>query len=209
MDKFLDVQEAKNRLISELAKITGFKYLKSGVLKKTVKDIVFEINFFSSKWNCYGQNVEVNADFRVVYKKFGKMPSSRCNIVAGTGYHPKEGYWYDITTEGKLSQVVNILGKRLNETAVDLANRFEENYEEAVKYLLNEKYEEYDVEIDFVADVLGQKIIKDKVKEICAGLTDEDKEEIERYRNGAKDKVWMLNRCNLKYIVDNNLDANF
>ena len=55
MEDMLNVAEAKTRLIQELSEITGFKYLKSGVLKKTVKDIVFEINFFSSKWNESGQ----------------------------------------------------------------------------------------------------------------------------------------------------------
>ena len=69
MEGVLNVEEAKARLIGELATITGFKCLKSGILKKTIKDIVFEINFFSSKWNASGQSIEVNADLRVVYKK--------------------------------------------------------------------------------------------------------------------------------------------
>lgn len=34
MDNNLNVAEAKTRLISELSRITGFKQLKSGVLKK-------------------------------------------------------------------------------------------------------------------------------------------------------------------------------
>ena len=205
MDTFLDVQEAKTRLITEMASVTGFKYLKRGALKTSIKDIVIEIEFHSSHWNFSGESIEVMADLRVVYKKFGKLPSSAYNIVAGTGYTAEEGYWYNITTEEKLNEVSKILGQRLKETAVDLANRFEEDYEGAIKYLFYEGYEKYKVSLDFVADTLGQDIIKDKVKEICDGLTDEDKEEIARYRNGARDKVWMLNRCDLKYIVDNNL----
>ena len=38
MEDMLNVAEAKTRLIQELSEITGFKYLKSGVLKKTVKE---------------------------------------------------------------------------------------------------------------------------------------------------------------------------
>ena len=45
MENILSVEETKTRLICELSTVTGFKYLKSGILKKTVKDIVFEINF--------------------------------------------------------------------------------------------------------------------------------------------------------------------
>lgn len=66
MEDMLNVAEAKTRLIQELSEITGFKYLKSGVLKKTVKDIVFEINFFSSKWNESGQSIEINAELPVM-----------------------------------------------------------------------------------------------------------------------------------------------
>lgn len=71
MENILSVEETKTRLICELSTVTGFKYLKSGILKKTVKDIVFEINFFSSKWNASGQSIEVNADLRIIYKKYG------------------------------------------------------------------------------------------------------------------------------------------
>ena len=51
MEDMLNVAEAKTRLIQELSEITGFKYLKSGVLKKTVKDIVFEISFLQNGMN--------------------------------------------------------------------------------------------------------------------------------------------------------------
>lgn len=206
-EKFLDVGDAKIRLINEMELITGFKYLKRGALKKVVKDVVFEIEFHSSHWNFYGQSIEVTADLRVIYKpyykKYGKYPSD--NIVAVMGYHPENAYWYDITTEEKLLEVSKILGQQLKETAVDLVNKFEDDYEDAIKYLIGEGYEKYHVYLDFVADTLGQDIIKDRVKEICDGLSDENKEEIVRYRNGARDKAWMLNRCDLRYIVDNNL----
>jgi len=42
MDDILNVQEAKARLICGLASITGFKYLKRGVLKKTIKDLILQ-----------------------------------------------------------------------------------------------------------------------------------------------------------------------
>ena len=40
---------------------------------------------------------------------------------------------------------------------------------------------------------------------IYVGLSDEVKEQIVQYQNGARNKTWMLNRCNLKYIVDNDI----
>lgn len=203
MDNILNVEEAKTRLIYKLSIITGFKYLKNGVLKKTIKDIVFEINFFSSKWNVSGQSIEINADLRLIYKKYGKLPVD--NVIASMSYNPIDGYWYDISTESKLYETQNILEQRFRETAMDLANRFEEDYDAAIQYLFIEGFEKYNVYLDFVADNLGQEIIKDKAQQMYDGLSDEEKEQVIQYQNGARNKSWMLNRCNLKYIVDNNI----
>lgn len=203
MDKFLNVEEAKTRLIYELSIITGFKYLKSGILKKTIKDIVFEIYFFSSKWNVSGESVEINAELRLVYKKYGKLPID--NVIASLSYNPINGYWYDISTESKLQETMSILKQRFRETVLDLANRFEEDYDVAIQYLFLEGFEKYNVHLDFVADNLGQEIIKDKAHQIYDGLSDEVKEQVIQYQNGARNIPWMLVRCNLKYIVDNNL----
>lgn len=203
MDSVLNVEEAKTRLIYELSIITGFKYLKSGVLKKTVKDIVFEINFFSSKWNMSGQSIEVNAELRLVYKKYGKLPVD--NVVASMSYNPTDGYWYDISTESNRLETKDILEERFRETAMDLVNRFEEDYNGAIQYLFFEGFVKYNVYLDFVADNLGQEIIKDKAQQIYSELSDEWKEQVIQYQNGARNKSWMLNRCNLKYIVDKNM----
>ena len=159
MEDMLNVAEAKTRLIQELSEITGFKYLKSGVLKKTVKDIVFEINFFSSKWNESGQSIEINAELRLIYKTYGKLPVD--NVVASMSYQPENGYWYDISTESRLLETRNILEKRFQETAMDLVHRFENNYHSAVQYLFFEGFEKYDVHLDFIAEHLGQEAIKD------------------------------------------------
>lgn len=203
MDGILNVEDAKTRLIYELSIITGFKYLKSGVLKKTIKDIVFEINIFTSKWNASGQSIEINADLRVVYKKYGKLPVD--NVVASMSYNPADGYWYDISTESQLLETRNILEQRFRETALDLANRFECDYKSAIQYLFFEGFEKYNVHLDFIADNLGQEVIKGKAQQIYEELSDEVKEQVVQYQNGARNKSWMLNRCNLKYIVDNDI----
>ncbi len=203
MESILNFEEAKTRLIYELSTVTGFKYLKSGILKKTIKDVVFEINFFSSKWNALGQSIEINADLRIIYKKYGKLPVD--NVVASMSYNPTDGYWYDISTESNWLETQDILEQRFRETAMDLVNRFEEDYNAAIQYLFFEGFEKYNVYFDFVADNLGQEVIKDKAQKMYDGLSDEWKEQVIQYQNGARNKSWMLNRCNLKYIVDNNL----
>lgn len=203
MDVGLNVKEAKDKLIEELAAITGFRYLKSGVLKKSIKDVVFEINFFSSKWNTSGESIEINADFRLIYKAYGKLPVD--NIVASMAFNPPNEYWYDISTESKLIEVRDILGQRFQMTAVDLANRFDQDYMSAIQYLVSDGFEKYNVQLDFIADKLGHSFVKEKAHQIYDDLTDEMKSQIVEYQNGARNKAWMINRCNLKYIVDNNL----
>ena len=203
MDKILSAEEAKTRLIHELSITTGFKYLKSGVLKKTIKDIVFEVNFSFSKWNASGQSIEVMADLRLIYKKYGKLAVD--NVVASISYHPTDGYWFDISTESKLLETKNILEQSLRDTAMDLASRFEEDYTAAVQYLFLTGFEKYHVHLDFVAHILGQATIKDKAQQIYNGLSSREKEEIIQYQNGVRNKPWMINRCNLKYIADNNM----
>lgn len=205
MDDFLNIEDAKRRLVSELALVTGFKYLKSGILKKSIKDIVFEIYFFSSKWNVSGQRIEINAELRLTYKKYGKLPSSINNVVAFMEYHPMEGHWYDISTESKLFETKNILEQRFRESAMDLADRFEKDYNAAIQYLFFEGFEKYNVYLDFIADNLGKAVVKEKAQQIYEELSDEVKEQVVQYQNGARNKGWMLNRCNLKYIVDNNM----
>ena len=46
--------------------------------------------------------------------------------------------------------------------------------------------------LDFVADNLGQEIIKDKAQQIYEGLSDECKEQVIQYQNGAKPKLHIL-----------------
>lgn len=204
MKNLLSVEEAKTTLYSGLAEATGWKYLKSqNCLKKTVKDLVFEIDFFSSKWNVSYESVEVNADFILWCKTYGKLPVN--NIVGGMSYRPENGYWYDISTKEKLENVLEELTKIISETAVDLSIQFEKDYIKAVNKLLNSEFDKYDIRLDFIADKLGVSAIEEKVQEINDSISDEIKQQIIDYKNGARDMSWMLNRCNLKYIVDNNL----
>lgn len=203
MEYNYSVEEATQNLYSRLAEATGWKLLKSQrCLKKTVKELVFEIDFFSSKWNVSHQIVEINAEFRLVNKNYGKLPVD--NVVASMPYNPDGGYWYDISMEEKLNSVFAELSKRINETAVDLCERFETDRRAAAEYLF-ERFDEYSVHLDFIADELGAEAVKEKAREICGALSDEVKQQVKDYKNGARNKTWMINRCNLKYIVDNDL----
>ena len=79
MEEKLSVEETTQRLYMKLAEAIGWKYLKSKrCLKKCMHDLVFQIDFHSSKWNCSYQSVEVNAEFVLWCKSYGKV---RCKAV--------------------------------------------------------------------------------------------------------------------------------
>ena len=201
MDEMLTVADVQNKLYETLAKAINFKYIKSSkCLKKTLKDLVFEIDFYSSKWNESGVSVEINAGFRLSYKPYGELPVD--NVIASIMYRPEDGQWYDITTEEKLKHTYVELEERFKTTVVDLYNRFEGDYKSAVEFMFYKVFDEYNVQLDFIVDNLGDEAVSDKAENIYAALSEEMKQQVVEYKNGAKNKAWMLNRGNLKYIID-------
>lgn len=211
MEYHFNVEEAIDMLMSKLAEDTGWKYLKSQrMLKQTVNKLVFEIHLFSSKWNESNKSVEVNAEFRLVNKDYGKLPSNVNNIVAWIAYQPdrydsEAGYWYDISTEEKFESVFADLSQRIRSSAVSLCQAFEKDPAAATREMFEEHFDEYNVHLDFVADMLGADSIRAKACDIYQNLSEEMKQQVADYRQGTRNKTWMLNRCNLKYIIDNNI----
>lgn len=202
--KKLSVEEATQKLFSDLSETTGWKYLKSQrCLKKTVKDLVFEINFFSSKWNLSYQSVEISAEFRLCCKSYGKLAVN--NIIASISYHPDHDTWYDISTEDKLRSVQEELNDRIQNTAVRLCAQFEKDPLAATESLFREHFDEYNVHLDYIADQLGTDAVREKAQKLYDGLSREMKRQVSEYKNGARNKSWMINRCNLKYVIDHDL----
>lgn len=207
MESVFSVEEATQKLLTKLSEAIDWKYLKSQrCLKKTVKNLVFEINFFTSKWNLSHQKVEVAAEFHLRCKNYGKLPVN--NVIATISYHPENpegGYWYDISTEKKLLSTFEDLNDRIQKTAVTLCTQFESDYPVATEILFRDHFDEYMVHLDFIADTLGISVIREKAQEIYDSLPAEMRREALAYKNGVKNKAWMINRNNLKYIIDNDL----
>lgn len=220
MEKVFSVEEAQIKLYTALADAMDFKYLKSQrCLKKTVKNLIFEVDFFSSKWNRSGERVDIEATFVIMNKQYGK---GRVNcVIADKSFKPgvESGYWYDISTPDALDATFKKLKEELA-PAVDLYMRFENDYVSATEYLFTELFEEYHVYLDFVAEILGIDRIREKAKEIYSDIP---KEEVLTYQKIADEinfmlkkgdmrclrteglKNWMINRCNRKYVIDNKL----
>ena len=76
---------------------------------------------------------------------------------------------------------------------------------EAVKTLFEKHFEDYNVKLEYVADVLGMDAIVQKAHSIVDALSEEEKQEISDYKNGKRTKQWMMNPTNLRFIADHNL----
>ena len=200
----MSIDDAITSLLLPIAKELDFKYYKSKrCLKKKVKNLEFVLDLYSNKWNKSEESIEVNVGFHIYNKDYGKLPVE--SVVASKMYKPKDKEWYDITSEEKLGEVIDELSSVLKEEIGDLYLRFEDNYPAAIEYLLNKKFSDFNVYLDFIADNLGKDIISDRVKEIYSNLSDDMLSQIDDYKKGIRNKTWMLNRNNIRYIVDNDL----
>lgn len=211
------VQEAQVKLYSALADKIGFKYLKSQrCLKKVIGNLAFYFDFYSSKWNQSGKQVEIEAGFYIYNKKYGKEGIN--SVVASKMFRPgaENGYWYDISTQESLESTYNTLLEEFK-TPLDLCTRFEADYISAIKYLYENLFDEYNVFLDFAADNLGLEAVRERVEALYASIPKEDadiyrrnKEEINRmiknndHRYGRIEGVqsWMINRSNWKWVMD-------
>lgn len=141
-EKILSVSEAQEKLYITLSEYTGWKFLKSKrCLRKNIGNIVFDISFYSSKYNASGECIEMNCEFEFWNKQFDKV----CNVNSKIGFvffQPESGYWYDISTETKLNAVIDELKKKIEDYAISLTKRFEEDYSSAITYLSSDEMQE-------------------------------------------------------------------
>lgn len=190
-----------------IAKKIGWKYLKSQkCMKNTLGKLVFEIRCYSSKWNISAERVEVNWEFRLWTKEYDKI-SNVNSIVCHYSYRDKDNDWYNITTEQQFKKVSHIVIEEIKNTAVFFYEQFEKDYLNAVRLLGSEDYfQKFHVQLDFLADNLGIDAIREIAKKEYEGYPDSVKQEIEQYRSGEETTAnWTINRCNTRYIADNNL----
>lgn len=191
MEYIFSVEEATQKLFTRLSETTGWKYLKSQqCLKKTVKDLVFQINFFTSKWNISYERVEVSAEFKLWCKSYGKLPAN--NVIAMMSYCPERctsngGAWYDISTEEKLLATFDELNRKIQQTAGSLCAQFGQDYLRGVESLFQEHFDKYRVYLDFIADKLGMSpAIREKAQEIYDSLSDDMRQQVLAYQKRGK-----------------------
>ena len=134
-DMIFTVAEAQEKLYASLSAYTGWKFIKSQrCLRKRIGNVVFDISFYSSKYNASGECIEANCEFEFWNAQFDKS----CTVNSKIGFvsfQPSNAYWYDISTEVKLTIAVDDIKKKIDAYAIPLVNRFEGDYSNAINYL--------------------------------------------------------------------------
>lgn len=204
--EMLSVEDATSALYNQIAKNIGWKFLKSKkCFKKTIHDLIFEIQFYSSKWNESYKNVEVQCECQMWCKKFDKTP----NVKSQVGYYefvPKTGTWWNISDKNSLQRTAEQLCEQIKNIVIPLSECFERDFTMAAKHLLDDdKFEQFHIRFEFVAFYAGEDYITDKAKAFYQALPENIHQQVKDYRNGSLEEEWMLNPCNLKYIVDNHI----
>ena len=138
-DKTLTVTEAQEKLYASLSAYTGWKFLKSQrCLRKRIGNIVFDISFYSSKYNASGECIEANCEFEFWNAQFDKS----CTVNSKIGFaffQPPNAYWYDISTETKLTVAIDDIKGKIDAYVIPLVIRFEDDYCEAMNYLSSDE----------------------------------------------------------------------
>lgn len=205
-DEALSVEDAVSEFIFRISEATGWKLLKSQkIIKRTVGDLVFQINFHSSRWNQSYQNIEIQCECQLWCKKLDKSFNNRSGV-GFIAFEPPKGAFWNITTLRSLEQAVRAVCEQIKHTVVPLSELFAVDFNRAV-YELSKKemFERYHVKIEFLDLYIDRESVVKAAQEYFCTLPKEQKRDIERYRNGAKDMAWMINPSNLKYIIDKQL----
>ena len=202
----LSVEEARSKLFSSITSHTGWKFLKSqNCLKRVVGDLVFQIDFFSSKWNQSYERVEIECECQLWCKKFDRT----LNVNSQVGYYkfePSQSEWWDISDEEKLYFTIEQLCKQMDETILPLCKDFEDDFLKAAVKLTEETlFNTYHIKLQFLDFYAGRENIIPLVQAYINTLSDVMKQDVESYKQGDRSKSWMINPSNLKYIIDNNL----
>ena len=65
------------------------------------------------------------------------------NKIGFVSFQPEGHYWYDVSTEKKLTAVIDELKMKIDDCVFPLINRFEDDYYSAIVYLSNDDMQEF------------------------------------------------------------------
>ena len=199
----ISVKESIDSFINDINNEINWKYLKSSrTLKKQIRDIVFEINFYSSKYNGVDSHVEIRSECRVWCRKYDKSLTVK-SAIATIAFLTDKKYWWDITSERNRKSTLQSLIQEINAKVISCTSEMETDFNSGLLNLIySHGFSAYSNSIQLIDELLGREEALKAASEYSKSFTSADQHLIKSFSNGETD---LVNEKNLRYMLDNHL----
>lgn len=199
----ISVKEHIDSFIVDINREIDWKYLKSSrTLKRQINDIVFEINFYSSRFNSADSRIEIKSECQVWCKKYDKSLTVKSGI-ANIAFLENKDFWWDITAEDSRKAVLHSLIQEINTKVIRFTEEMEKDFRSGLLNLIyHYGFGAYSNSMHFIDETFGREEALMAVNEYAKIFTPLEQKLIRKYIDREAD---LTNERNLRYIVDENL----
>lgn len=198
------VKERMESFIIDVNQVIDWKYLKSKrVLKKQIKEIVFQIDFYSSKYN-NDSRVEIRSECRAWCRNYDKSLTIK-SAIANISFLAEAGYWWDITSEKSREEVFQSMIEEIQTKVLSIVEELEKDYGSGLKKLVcRHGFSAYTNAIQLIDETLGREEALQAADEYSRNFSEMEKNLLKRFANGECN---LVNERNLHYMIENQLIA--
>ena len=198
------VKERMEFFIIDVNQVIDWKYLKSKrVLKKQIKEIVFQIDFYSSKHN-NDSRVEIRSECRAWCRNYDKSLTIK-SAIANISFLAEAGYWWDITSEKSREEVFQSMIEEIQTKVLSIVEELEKDYSSGLKKLVcRHGFSAYSNAIQLIDETLGREEALQAADEYSRNFSEMEKNLLKRFANGECN---LVNERNLHYMIENQLIA--
>lgn len=189
------IKEYVDAFIAEVNEEIQWKYLKSSRnLKKKIGSVVFEIDFYSSKYNGMDAQIEIRSECRVWWND---------GLIAVFPFLENWDYWWDITSASQYQQVKEGLVAEIERKVLPMISIMQENFENgAMAIVTRDSFDRFSSDLQFINECVGREQAIELAKSYVDNFSSADWARAKSYLNGEDD---LCNEHNLKYLIDNEL----
>lgn len=197
------IKEYIDSFINDINQEINWNQLKSRKqLKKIIHDLVFQIDFYSSKFNNMDSHIEIRSECRIWYKKYDKSLTVNSSI-ANIAFLEENGYWWDITGKDKREIVLRSIIGEIKAKVIPVTDELENNFNNGLLQLIySYGFIPYNNSIQLIDELAGREEAIKAANEYSNKFTKAEKNLIKRFLNG---EINLVNEKNLRYIIDNHL----
>lgn len=196
------VKECIDSFIMDINHAIDWKYLKSRrMLKKQVNEIIFQIDFYSSKYND-NSRIEIRSECRVWCRRYDKSLTIKSGI-ANISFLAEAGYWWDIQKENSRENTFQSIIKELQTKVLPIVEEMEKDYNSGLRELVYRYgFNAFFNSIQFIDEVLGREEAFRAAGEYSKNFSEMERNILKRFARG---ECKLVNERNLHYMIENQL----